>query len=120
MRQALLLLVLGAAASTVSSPSQLPPVESTGCAGQQLATRKTAAWLAANEAQRRCSEPQGAARLRGGRRDDEKLNIVFVSAEVAPWSVTGGLGAVCDGATAGPLGGRASRDVNCAPLRPVL
>ena len=97
MRQALLLLVLGAAASTVSSPSQLPPVESTGCAGQRLATRKTAAWLAANEAQRRCSKQQGAARLRGGRRDDEKLNIVFVSAEVAPWSVTGGLGAVCDG-----------------------
>jgi granule-bound starch synthase len=26
-----------------------------------------------------------------------KLKIVFVSAEVAPWSITGGLGAVCDG-----------------------
>lgn len=30
--------------------------------------------------------------LRGG--GDEKLSIVFISAEVAPWSVTGGLGAV--------------------------
>jgi len=28
---------------------------------------------------------------------DPKLQIVFVSAEIAPWSVTGGLGAVCDG-----------------------
>ena len=38
--------------------------------------------------------------LRGGAPQDdggEKLSIVFVSAEVAPWSVTGGLGAVCDG-----------------------
>lgn len=39
--------------------------------------------------------------LRGGSPMDggngERLNIVFVSAEVAPWSVTGGLGAVCDG-----------------------
>ena len=39
--------------------------------------------------------------LRGGsvECDDggEKLSIVFVTAEVAPWSVTGGLGAVCDG-----------------------
>ncbi|KAJ1494780.1 starch synthase catalytic domain-containing protein, partial [Baffinella frigidus] len=26
-----------------------------------------------------------------------KLQLVFVSAEIAPWSVTGGLGAVCDG-----------------------
>eukprot|EP00292_Cryptomonas_paramecium_P033456 CAMPEP_0113702042 /NCGR_PEP_ID=MMETSP0038_2-20120614/24945_1 /TAXON_ID=2898 /ORGANISM="Cryptomonas paramecium" /LENGTH=560 /DNA_ID=CAMNT_0000626071 /DNA_START=37 /DNA_END=1719 /DNA_ORIENTATION=+ /assembly_acc=CAM_ASM_000170 len=26
-----------------------------------------------------------------------KLQVVFVSAEIAPWSVTGGLGAVCDG-----------------------
>jgi len=25
------------------------------------------------------------------------MNIVFVSAEIAPWSITGGLGAVCDG-----------------------
>jgi hypothetical protein len=37
--------------------------------------------------------------LRGGSPMDggngERLNIVFVSAEVAPWSVTGGLGAVC-------------------------
>jgi len=39
--------------------------------------------------------------LRGGSVDcddgGEKLSIVFVTAEVAPWSVTGGLGAVCDG-----------------------
>eukprot|EP00961_Rhodomonas_salina_P075873 1018323-Rhodomonas_salina.3 len=27
----------------------------------------------------------------------ERLQIVFVSAEIAPWSITGGLGAVCDG-----------------------
>nr|CAH04621.1 UDP-glucose-glycogen glucosyltransferase precursor [Guillardia theta] len=40
--------------------------------------------------------------LRGGAGSDaivpdQKLQIVFVSAEIAPWSVTGGLGAVCDG-----------------------
>jgi len=39
--------------------------------------------------------------LRGGAPQDasasERLQIVFVSAEIAPWSVTGGLGAVCDG-----------------------
>ena len=39
--------------------------------------------------------------LRGGAPAEEskptgpKLQIVFVSAEIAPWSVTGGLGAVC-------------------------
>ena len=32
--------------------------------------------------------------LRGGGDGGEMLSIVFVSAEVAPWSVTGGLGAV--------------------------
>ena len=43
-------------------------------------------------------------RLRGGApqpapadSDGEGMKIVFVSAEVAPWSITGGLGAVCDG-----------------------
>jgi len=41
------------------------------------------------------SKPQRMS-LRGGA-GDERLSIVFVSAEVAPWSVTGGLGAVCDG-----------------------
>jgi granule-bound starch synthase len=40
--------------------------------------------------------------LRGGAPMNEispegKMNIVFVSAEIAPWSITGGLGAVCDG-----------------------
>lgn len=42
--------------------------------------------------------------LRGGSGDaavalpaSEKLQVVFVSAEIAPWSITGGLGAVCDG-----------------------
>jgi granule-bound starch synthase len=39
--------------------------------------------------------------LRGGgdavASPEEKLQIVFVSAEIAPWSITGGLGAVCDG-----------------------
>lgn len=42
----------------------------------------------------------GPMALRGGaptHDDGAKLSIVFVSAEVAPWSVTGGLGAVCDG-----------------------
>merc|ERR1711966_412963 len=29
--------------------------------------------------------------------EGEKLQVVFVSAEIAPWSITGGLGAVCDG-----------------------
>ena len=41
-----------------------------------------------------------AMSLRGGAPmgdGGEKLSLVFVSAEVAPWSVTGGLGAVCDG-----------------------
>lgn len=43
--------------------------------------------------------------LRGGAPIESKtelspegaMNIVFVSAEIAPWSITGGLGAVCDG-----------------------
>jgi len=37
--------------------------------------------------------------LRGGAPEGgaNPMNIVFVSAEVAPWSITGGLGAVCDG-----------------------
>jgi len=40
--------------------------------------------------------------LRGGAPMEEispegAMNIVFVSAEIAPWSITGGLGAVCDG-----------------------
>lgn len=37
--------------------------------------------------------------LRGGApvEGTNPMNIVFVSAEVAPWSITGGLGAVCDG-----------------------
>ena len=40
--------------------------------------------------------------IRGGAPVDEiskegSMNIVFVSSEVAPWSITGGLGAVCDG-----------------------
>ena len=40
--------------------------------------------------------------LRGGAPQDEtspegSMKIVFVSAEIAPWSITGGLGAVCDG-----------------------
>lgn len=47
--------------------------------------------------------PSQRLSLRGGSPVDDvksagpKLQIVFVSAEVAPWSVTGGLGAVCDG-----------------------
>lgn len=37
--------------------------------------------------------------LRGGAPMDgaNPMKIVFVSAEIAPWSITGGLGAVCDG-----------------------
>jgi len=39
--------------------------------------------------------------LRGGAPEDGgaggHMKIVFVSAEIAPWSITGGLGAVCDG-----------------------
>merc|ERR1711998_160886 len=43
-----------------------------------------------------CNQMRNLA-LRGGGPSDPKLKIVFVSAEIAPWSVTGGLGAVCDG-----------------------
>jgi len=36
--------------------------------------------------------------LRGGAPSGgDPMKIVFVSAEIAPWSITGGLGAVCDG-----------------------
>ena len=48
-----------------------------------------------------CAEPRLS--LRGGEpfytesASPNRLQIVFLSAEVAPWSVTGGLGAVCDG-----------------------
>jgi granule-bound starch synthase len=44
-----------------------------------------------------CAEASKLLSLRGGGEADPKLQIVFVSAEIAPWSITGGLGAVCDG-----------------------
>jgi len=40
---------------------------------------------------------QDLQRLRGGAPEEAMQKIVFVTAEVAPWSITGGLGAVCDG-----------------------
>jgi len=52
--------------------------------------------------QQRFSMEAKTMALRGGAPVDEispegAMNIVFISAEIAPWSITGGLGAVCDG-----------------------
>jgi len=57
----------------------------------------------AGEMQTMSCEALRAMTLRGGAPEEAvvatgpKLQLVFVSAEIAPWSVTGGLGAVCDG-----------------------
>ena len=39
----------------------------------------------------------GEMALGSGEPQSSAMSVVFVSAEVAPWSITGGLGAVCDG-----------------------
>ena len=61
----------------------------------ELASSTTSGFFYCGDSLKR---PTKLAALRGGAPVEgggEKLSIVFVSAEVAPWSVTGGLGAVC-------------------------
>jgi hypothetical protein len=53
----------------------------------------------------------------GAAKAEKPLNIVFVSAEVAPWSKTGGLGDVVRGQTGVPLADSLPRHTR-ARLRP--
>ena len=58
---------------------------------------------AAEQARRGAVCAAAAPAAAGAAKAEKPLNIVFVSAEVAPWSKTGGLGDVVRGRTGAPL-----------------
>ena len=104
--------VAAATASAISPASLSMPargLRQTGRAGSALRVLNDGDGAAMGEPEYVHAEPQKqdtpkfmscadmSMRLRGGAPTDEQMKIVFVTAEVAPWSITGGLGAVCDG-----------------------